>query len=220
MKRILNLVIPIFLSLIITINLQAQKVTNVWAEQNGQKVLIYYDLSERAKISIDINKPVQMKKVTGDIGMVHAGKNKKIEWSPLEETGLEKFEYDNVSFKVNAKPVMKTFILGTFGYSPTPQYSGGIMAGMVSQCGWYAQFRSNFIFGKATDGLSCTEGGYIGDERPFYNGVAKKSHIVADVGFVCKMGCPLYFYIGGGFGMRQIYWQTIDNKWVLYKPTS
>jgi hypothetical protein len=198
-------------------SVKGQSVTNVSSHVEGVDIVINYDLSEKSNVSlsvIDGYNIIRAKNVTGDVGRnVKSGKNKSIRWSPLDEYNTDSYRKDNIRFKINTKSSAKTFILGEFAYSPSTQYAGGIMAGMVWKCGWYVKFHSSFNFTSPTDGLHC-QWGIIDGVTPFYNGNVAKPELIADLGFVCKMKIPLYLCIGLGYGYRNLLWQTVDEKWV------
>lgn len=188
----------------------------------------------------------QLKAVEGAVGKrVNSGQNLEIIWHPLEEK--EKFIADGVQFKVEAlgiyedyasrrtnggKSNMETFITIGIGYSTTPQMSYDLTLGQTYKgLGWYVNARSNFHSGSATNGLSCVEGGYIDGTLPFYSGKTKSSILVFNAGFVLDIievarksknnrFNTLGFYIGGGYGKRQVLWETTDGQWVKYRPTS
>jgi uncharacterized protein (TIGR02145 family) len=87
----------------------AQSITNVQAEQKGDSILISYDLQGtkdpviiQAYLSEDGGKSFSnnpLKALTGDIGEVKPGTNKKIYWNVLAD---EDYLQGNVSFRVKA----------------------------------------------------------------------------------------------------------------------
>ncbi len=132
--------------------------------------------------------------------------------------------------KPNLKDInIRTMVLGQLGYSLAPQLSYGLMfAQTYGPYGWYINGRSNFNFTKPSDGLSCTEGGWIGDELPFYkSSAASVWHVNA--GFVCDVLAialkpenkfhSVGLYMGAGYGKYERLWQMSDNRWVRYAPT-
>ena len=75
------------------------------------------------------------------------------------------------------------------------------------------------------------EGGYIDSTLPFYSGKTKSSILVFNAGFVLDIievagkskdnrFNTFGFYIGGGYGKRQVLWETTDGQWIKYRPTS
>ena len=127
----------------------------------------------------------------------------------------------------NAK--IRTLVMGQLGYSITPQMSYGAMIGqMYNGYGWFISGRSNFNFTKPSEGLVCTEGGWIGDELPFYKG-STSSNWNVNVGFICDILAltlkpqnhfhSLGLYIGAGYGRYERLWQMSDDRWVRYAPS-
>lgn len=94
-------------------HLHAQKVTNIRAEQEGKKIIIYYDLTgakQGRKFNVSVycstdggrNFGPVLKSVTGDAGKnVSAGYNKKIIWDVLQDR--EKLTGDDIRFEVRAE---------------------------------------------------------------------------------------------------------------------
>jgi len=124
---------------------------------------------------------------------------------------------------------METFVLGEFAYSPAPQMAYGLMVGQTYRgVGWYVQGRSNFHFYDAE--LACDEEGRIQGELPFYTGKSYSSELMVTAGLVgdildwahaAKNRFNTFgFYLGGGYGYRQLYWETTmtdNDKYVLVK---
>jgi len=102
-------IITIFLSLLLGISwVMGQHVTNVRAYQNGETVVITYDLDKKADVYVWMGAgtskyDARLYAVTGDVGRkVQAGTNRQIIWHPLEER--EDFVLHGVQFKVVANP--------------------------------------------------------------------------------------------------------------------
>ena len=130
------------------------------------------------------------------------------------------------TYAQNAK--IKTLVMGQIGYSVAPQLSYGAMIGqMYKGYGWYLKGRSNFHFAPSTS-LVCDANGSIDGEKLFFSGNTSATHYAVSGGFMMNFieqkaknkfntfGC----YIGGGYGKREIQWETADGKWVTYAPTS
>ncbi len=226
-----------------------QLVQNVVVSQEGKCIVITYDLSENASVSVSGTgyHPVYeasvdrfpMRSISGDVGKrVRAGKGKRIVWDVLKDYGGE-FIFNDVEFMVTARPAMKTFILAEGAYSLAPQWGAGIFVGQVGQWGWYVKARSNFQF-KALQKTQyeAKEGGIVRNEmevfynedlgrwvnyydvQPFYSGKRQTTEIIADAGTLVRLGCPLYLYAGVGYGIRQVQWGTTDGQWIKYSPGS
>ena len=126
----------------------------------------------------------------------------------------------------NAK--IKTLVLGQMGYSVAPQLSFGAMIGqMYKGYGWYLKGRSNFHFAPSAN-LVCDANGSVDGDRLFFSGNTSATHYAVSGGFMMNFiekktknkfstfGC----YVGGGYGKREMQWETADGKWVTYAPTS
>ena len=145
-KSILLLMFPILLPLA----MYSQKITNVHAQQEGQTIAIYYDLQGNANIRMEMTingQKMPINAISGDVGKrVKEGKNRKIIWNVLEDVGMT-FNAENVVFTVKATSTWNTFIIaeGAMSFAPM-QGSGGVMIGRVARWGYYAKFRSSFMF--------------------------------------------------------------------------
>ena len=127
----------------------------------------------------------------------------------------------------NAK--MKTFVLGQLGYSVAPQLSYGAMVGqMYKGIGWYVSARSDFKFGGPKASFSCDKNGLVDGETPFYSGKTYTGHYALHGGFMMNVlekatknkFNTLGFYVGGGYGQRQLLAETTSGEWIKYSPTS
>ena len=224
-----------------TTSLWAENASNIRVRQEGKAIVITYDLSKNSVVRLLMasgksNQYTELTAVTGNVGKgVSAGQNRKIVWKPLEEK--EAFIAENVRFKVEAmssydyraqNATMKTLVMGQVGYSVAPQLSYGAMIGqMYKGIGWFVSGRSNFQFNTPTE-LACNEEGYIDNERPFYTGNISTTHYIINAGFMMNVlekttknkFNTLGFYLGGGYGKRELQWETTDGLWVKYAPTS
>ena len=221
--------------------LRAENASNIRVRQEGKAIVITYDLSKNSVVRLLMasgrsNQYTELKAVTGNVGKgVSAGQNRKIVWKPLEE--METFIAENVRFKVEAmssyeyraqNATMKTLVMGQVGYSVAPQLSYGAMIGqMYKGIGWYVSGRLNFHFNAPAE-LACDKQGYIDNERPFYTGNSSTTHYIINAGFMMnaleKTTKNKFntsgFYVGAGYGKRELQWETTDGLWVKYVPTS
>jgi hypothetical protein len=221
--------------------LRAENASNIRVRQEGKAIVVTYDLNKNSVVRLLMasgksNQYTELKAVSGNVGKnVSAGQNRKIVWKPLEEK--EAFIAENVRFKVEAmssydyraqNATMKTLVLGQVGYSVAPQLSYGAMIGqMYKGIGWYVSGRSNFQFNTPAE-LACNEQGYIDSERPFYTGNISTTHYIINAGFMMNVlekttknkFNTLGFFLGGGYGKRELQWETTDGLWVKYAPTS
>ena len=242
--------ILLFFIILLPSSISAENATNVRVRQQGKDIIVSYDLSESSyvQLSMSVNGTdfIPLKEVEGDIGTrVSKGKDRKIIWHPLQEQ--ESFVAENVRFRVVAldpyqfyalpkykggKTDIETFILGEIAYSPIPQLSYGLSLGQTYKygLGWFVDFRSNFNFRSATNSLTCTQGGYIEEELPFYSGRKQSSSMVCHAGLVFDILDAVKvqrnrfnsfgLYVGIGYGWRRLLWETTDGQWVEYSPTS
>lgn len=220
-----NLLFIICTSLCGVVNLSAQsKIYNVDAYPAGKAIAISYDLKEDADISIYVSKDlssyrkIDVQFLRGDIGKnIKAGEKKKILWHVLEENPNEDFR-GNVSFKIKAFPAFKPFVLaqGAYAFQPN-QWSVGLMAGAVGVAGFYVRGATNFSSVKHCD-FECGADGLVTyqDEKilPLYNGKQSSVDWMATAGAMVRLYIPLYIYLGGGYGQRELYWGISDDKWV------
>ena len=95
----------------------------------------------------------------------------------------------------------------------------GFTISRQGQLGYYANFmigldnmhlKSDFHAdndGRLTDGENA---GLI----PFYSGKRACNRLSGTVGATCRMGIPLFAYVGGGYGYRTETRELINHKWV------
>lgn len=242
--------------------LSAQTVTNVRVQQEGDKIVITYDVDKAAYIGLDViygDELVTPRRllsyagekeprvvtlyglgnnnshfVSGDVGRVKAGRNKRIVWAVLAD--CQEFVHKKVTFEVIPYSMYngnKSFILAEYGYGFAPQHSAGITFGQCygyTTLGWYVSVRTNLSL-KQDDGLSCGQGGYLEDGvLPFYSGNTKNNHIMANAGMLLDFlsigvwpnykSNMLALYAGVGYGQRYQLWETTDHQWVTYQPTA
>lgn len=230
----------IIVLLFIPFVLSAQTVTNIRAQQEGREIAVYYDLSAKANIQLQVTidgKRTPVKLVSGDIGKgVEAGEKKRIAWQVLDEKN-GRFRASNVVFSVKALAPWRTFVLAEGAVSPKPfQPSAGLMVGAVSRVGFYAKGRTGFQFGNSSGYISTEADGtyraFVDDaisltekEMPYYlTNNRKITYWVADAGAIVrayyKDDIMLYVYAGLGYGERQFLCQNYKNEWLRYDRTS
>jgi uncharacterized protein (TIGR02145 family) len=99
--------------LLLTLHAQAQRVTNVTAEQQGQELLIHYHLEGDGPVEVLLYLSTDrgsrwegpLKSCTGDVGPnVAPGTGKRIRWNVLQDRELVG---DGIAFKVVAKGGLK-----------------------------------------------------------------------------------------------------------------
>lgn len=231
----------LFIFVIAPILFFAQNITNISAQQEGRDIVVYYDLSDKADISLDVRFNGRKQKISmlsGDIGKsIESGNRKKIIWHVLDEKGSS-FLQNNVVFTVRANAPYRTILLAEGGISALPfTPSGGLMIGGVKRVGWYVKGRSNFIFGKTQpsgtiipDGNAIILNTYNGDKiipndaLPYnITGEYYTTHWIANAGMIVRCWhrnpIDIYIYFGAGYGERKQVWQTIHDGYLTYKPS-
>ena len=105
------------------------------------------------------------------------------------------------------------FVMANAAYSIAPQTSFGITVGSVKKLGWYASLGSNFRYRKAD--YVCDYSGTI-DGATFeysYSGETSTSRFGATAGMVVRISDPVYAYVGGGYGFRNVFWKLESGEW-------
>ncbi len=105
------------------------------------------------------------------------------------------------------------FVMANAAYSLAPQASFGLTVGSVKKLGWYASLSSNFKFVKAD--YECDYEGNISGllSEYSYSGQKSTSRLGATAGMVIRIYDPLYAYVGGGYGFRNVFWQLGNGSW-------
>lgn len=152
----------------------AQNATNVRVRQEGETIVITYDLDKKANVRVLVatgqsNQYTELKAVTGSAGKdISAGVNKQIIWQPLQEK--TEFVAQNVRFKVEAKPYYY------FSVSPTKKvvFSSGNLQYRQSTNMWsFAEHQYDMLW---TDNV---EGG-IAEMNLDYGTYSKEGNKLAD----------------------------------------
>ena len=133
---------------------------------------------------------------------------------PTAQTAQPKIEQPKVEQPTPQKTVGSAFfVMANAAYSIAPQASFGLTVGSVKKLGWYASLGSNFKFVKAD--YECDyEGNIIGLSSEYtYSGQKSTSRLGATAGMVFRIYDPLYAYVGGGYGFRNVFWQLENGSW-------
>jgi len=204
-----------------TATLWAQaKISNVDALPAGSTIAINYDLSKEASIRVVVSDGmthqyhrIPNRYLEGDCGRnVAPGTSKRAVWKVLDQKKSDKVE-GSMQFKVKAVPAFQPFILASGSYAlGTGNWAGGLMAGAVGNAGFYVRGESSFTAMKKCD-MNVDASGYVDGNKPFYNGKTASTAWQATGGLIIRMYIPMYIYLGGGYGVRELYWQTIYNSW-------
>ena len=130
------------------------------------------------------------------------------------QTVQPKIEQPKVEQPVPQKTVGSAFfVMANAAYSLAPQASFGLTVGSVKKLGWYASLGSNFKFGKAD--YECDyEGNISGLSSEYsYSGQKSTSRLGVTAGMAFRIYDPLYAYVGGGYGFRNVFWQLENGSW-------
>lgn len=218
-NKILRLIGILFVFLLIQFNVNAsERVSSVKAYQSGKNIVIEYDLVQDvenigAYISINRGSWKSIKSVTGDVGRNIKKGKKKIIWDVLNEYN-DGFTYSNVRFLVYATGVpSKNFFMLNGGFTTLPDYSYGLTYAWVKRAGFYFSAMSNFKFRFNSDYVGDSSG-YVNGTYPLYSGKKEYTKITATTGLMIRFCEPLYMYLGGGYGYRGMYYETVGNEWV------
>ena len=114
----------------------------------------------------------------------------------------------------NKQPASNVFfVMANAAYSIAPQASFGLTAGSVKKLGWYASLGSNFKFKSAN--YECDYSGVINgtDMEYSYSGEKSTSRFGATAGMVIRVYDPIYAYVGGGYGFRNVFWELENGSW-------
>lgn len=112
------------------------------------------------------------------------------------------------------------FVMANAAYSLAPQTAFGLTVGSVKKLGWYASLSSNFKFKNAD--YECDYSGAI-DGASFeysYSGKKTTSRFGATAGLVIRISDPVYAYVGGGYGFRNVFWKLENSNWAKCKDDS
>ena len=105
------------------------------------------------------------------------------------------------------------FITLNAAYSIAPQTSFGFSFGSVKKVGWFVSAMSNFDF----IGFNTIDKPY---EEVILTGNAKDTRISVTGGVITKIGGPVYFKAGAGYGMIIRCCETASGDYVEYTPNT
>ncbi len=103
------------------------------------------------------------------------------------------------------------FITLNAAYSSAPQTSFGLTYGRVKNVGWYVSAMSSLDF----TGFNTIDANY---EEVVLTGETASTRLSVMGGVIARIGGPVYFKAGAGFGMRTRVCETISGDYVEYKP--
>ena len=101
------------------------------------------------------------------------------------------------------------FITLNAAYSVSPQTSFGLTFGRVKKVGWFASAMSGLDF----TGFNIIDKNY---DEVILTGNTASTRLSVMGGFITRIGGPVYFKVGAGYGMRIKCWETIDKEYVEF----
>ena len=115
----------------------------------------------------------------------------------------------------------RIFAMANLAYSNAPQYSFGLTIGAAKTFGWYVSLNSDLmsIFNnKFKYNIADYECDYLGtiNELPSeysFSGNKSTSRFGAVAGMIYNLIGPMYAYAGGGYGLRNVFWELENGKW-------
>ena len=142
--------------------LYSQNATNVHANQEGDSIIITYDLNKRSSVRIFVatgksTQYVELKAVTGNIGDdILPGMERQVTWQPLKEH--KEFVAQNVRFKVETKPIQYYFSVSA---TQKVAFSKGNLQYRASTNTWRFAPHQWDCIGNANANISRTYDGWI-----------------------------------------------------------
>ena len=139
---------------------------------------------------------------------------KPVNQQPTAQTVQPKKEQPKVEQPAPQKTIGNAFfVMANAAYSIALQASFGLTVGSVKKLGWYASLGSNFKFEKAD--YECDyEGNISGLSSEYsYSGQKSTSRLGVTAGMAFRIYDPLYAYVGGGYGFRNVFWQLENGSW-------
>ena len=105
------------------------------------------------------------------------------------------------------------FVTLNGAYSSAPQFSYGLSFGTVKKYGWFVSATSNFNF----TSFDVIDKSY---EEVALTGETKDTRVSVIGGFIARIGGPVYFKAGAGYGMILRSCETISGEYVEYIPNT
>jgi hypothetical protein len=225
--------ILIILSLLIYTAAYTQKVIDVTPIQDNNQMVVKYKIVESSSnqkfnvslyVSIDggVSYKGPLKSVTGDVGEgIIAGENTII-WDIFKDVddlkGSVVFDIRAIPVETFAKgietdiksekrqKVKKKFFISYMGSTNAPI---GLSIGQLGKTGWYGSFKMS-AFQKQPEYV------YEGDSWPpsvgssehyDFNNTREVRKLSVTLGLTQQLGTNAFWYIGGGYGVKQQIWQ-------------
>lgn len=201
--------------------LSAQEIESV--RQSGRDIVITYHLDDVAtSVGLEVlyNQTIGFETVpqaylSGQLNDLQPG----IHTMTIKAGQWGRIKGSDIRFKLVIryldKVKKKTMILAHA--SPIPELSYGLTIGSCKRVGWYLNIASSTTFNVESN-LECDLNGYVqrGFEQvyPFYNGKTQVVRYSGMFGIIGRLSNWLYLYMGGGYGVRELYWGTNDGQWI------
>ena len=115
----------------------------------------------------------------------------------------------NIPKKKDKNSSNTNFLALNAAYSVAPQTSFGFTYGQVNKFGWFVSAMSNFDF----VGFDVIDKSY---EEVILTENVNSTRISVTCGLIAKMGGPVYFKVGTGYGMRIKCWETAGGEYVEF----
>lgn len=96
------------------------------------------------------------------------------------------------------------FVTVDFAYNFAPMTSFGATFGSVKNVGWFVTASSNFGFKALSYNKIADSNGLVDGYYPSYNGDSYTARFSLMGGMMVKLGSPLYFRLGAGYGARYV----------------
>ena len=126
-------------------------------------------------------------------------------------------DYSKVTITITqkGKPEVKpsNFVMLNGGFTTLPDYSFGLTYSLVKTSGFYVSALSNFNFKFNADYIADSKTS-INGTYPLYSGEKEYTKLTTTVGYVGRLGAPVYLYFGAGYGYRGLFYETVNKDWV------
>jgi len=214
----------------------SQKVTDVAFNIQNKIVVITYKiegvkfnqtLNTKIYVSIDGGNTFEdiIKTVSGDIGdKVHSGMN-KVYWDVFKDMdGLVGNIVFDVKVEVVSEKIKKRIFLTYSGSLDAPI---GFTVGILGKTGYY--FSTKFNSFSAENPYTYSDDGLWFDESEnwayFFKDTEEIKRLSLTVGVTQQLGRNVFFYAGGGYGLKKLFWEIdlysyyyddiVSNEYVL-----
>ena len=99
-----------------------------------------------------------------------------------------------------------------------PDFSYGIMAGVLREVGFYVRLDSNFRFQTTT--YTCLSDGRTSYGQIWTTGRTVRSRLSATGGVLWHTASWLTLYAGAGYGWRSLSWEDVSGRWAQVSDVS